>query len=465
MPRNRNRKKQQSKPRQQQPYGPQTKKAAARSKRRRNKRKMIKGQGSYTIGALAAHLARQIPEGTFEAVGGALGSAAGRGLATFTGVGDYVFNDLVHTPSLPTRNSNQGWGISNCEYVTDVYSGGTPFTLTSMALNPADNSTFPWLSRIANLYQKYRFKQLIFEFRSNTSDYAASGPMGNVIFSPVYNVLADQPVTKQQLEAFAHAVSTKPSNSIMCGVECDPRDSNIKWYYTRNPSSAATQFTDMGAFYIATNGLAAAAGLALGELWIHYTIEFDEPILTGVQAMQSYCRATCFNNAAGLCDVTFAGFRAIGNSATWIDAPDTNISATTAAFRNFAYGSGQPTVPYFISIDNNSGLTNGTRFWFSSAGTYLVSFAMSLLTGYTTVTAGSPLYDANITSGTGSASNMEYNRPLGTTSQSGGTWSSVWTIVVKSPNSSVDFTRRPGQIVTGATLPVINESVVRITRL
>jgi hypothetical protein len=421
---------------------------------------------------LAAHLAQQIPKGTFESAGAALGGAAGRGLATFTGVGDYVFNDIVHTPSMPTREQSQKWSISNCEYVTDLFSGGAGFNLSNLSLQPTDATAFPWLSRVAMLYQKYRFKQLIFEFRSNCSDYAASGPLGNVIFSPVYNVLADVPTSKQQLEAFAHAVSTKPSNSIMCGVECDPRDSNVKWYYVRNPSTAATQFTDMGAFYYATNGLAAASGLALGEIWVHYTIEFDEPILAGVSSPQAYARVGVTNNSAGLVDTTFAGMRATGSTVTFIDQQDTTISNNVSQFRSIGITAGLPVgTPYFVNVDNAAALTNGTRLWFAATGTYQVTYYVSLSMGYTTVTLLQPLYTAAVSGGNGSVVAREYVAPTNTAgSLASGVvaFSGSFDVVVTTPNLAVDFTKNAAQVTTGSTGVTIVQSYgcyVRITKL
>jgi len=369
---------------------------------------------------------------------------------------------------MPTREQSQKWSISNCEYVTDLMSGGSGFSLSTMSLQPTDSNSFPWLSRVAMLYQKYRFKQLIFEFRSNCSDYAASGPLGNVIFSPVYNVLADLPVSKQQLEAFSHAVSTKPSNSIMCGVECDPKDSNIKWYYVRNPATAATQFTDMGAFYYATNGLAAASGLALGEIWVHYTIEFDEPILSGNFAAQAYSRVNVTSNTAGLADTTFAGLKATGASVTYIDQQDTLISNGLCQFRTIGYTAGLPiATPYFVSVDNAAALTNGTRLWFSAVGTYLVQYHVSLSTGYTAVTANYPLYSASVASGSGLVSARESVTPGSVAAA--GTFAGSFVVLVTQPNLAVDFIKNASQVTTGGASVVIlaaaGNSFVRITKL
>lgn len=427
---------------------------------------MIKGKGSYSIGALAARVAQMIPKGTFEHLGASMGGAAGRGLANITGVGDYVFNDIVHTPALPTRNQSNEWRISNCEYITDLNaSGGALFALRQFMLNPGDPGSFPWLSRVARLYQKYRFEQLIFEFRSNTSDYAAAGPLGTVIMAPTYNVLADLPQSKQQLEAYSHAVSTKPSNSIMCGVECDPREANIKWYYVRSPYTAPTQFTDPGVMITATSGLPATSGSALGELWVHYTVRFDEPILTTVQAQQAYARIRVTNNASGLASFWFAGVSAVGTTTSGIDVADPNISSDVAAFRENKITTGKPSFSYFTAIDNSS-IANTARWWFSSPGTYLVQYVTNLSTGYTGITTGQGLYTADLASGTtgSSVALLEDNRPQ--TAGDGTTWGGTFTIIATGPDTAVDFKINPLNTgLAGGGSVVISQSILRITRI
>lgn len=433
--------------------------------------KLIKGKGSYTIAALGAKLAQMardnIPKGSFERIGSSLGGAAGRGLASFTGVGDYVFNDIIHTPALPTRNQSNLWRISNCEYITDLKtSGNGSFNLYQFALNPGDPSTFPWLSRIARLYQKFKFEQLIFEFRSNTSDYAASGPLGSVIFAPVYNVLADIPQSKQQLEAYSHAISTKPSNSLMAGVECDPREDNIKWYYVRSPVATPTQFTDPGIMFYATNGLPSTTVVGMGEIWVHYTVKFDEPILTTSQAQQAYTRVKVTSNASGLPAKWLAGVSAVGDTTSGVSAPDDKIPDTVAQFKPLTINAGVPNYPYFASLDNSAPV-NTSRYWFSAAGTYLITYTANLSTKFTAIAAEGPAFKTEF-----------FSAPPGSTITTNGTgqecvalkssqldsYSGSVTLVSTGPNCAVDFTLA----TTYTGTPVIDSTFgawLRITRI
>lgn len=449
----------------------------------------MRGKGMYTVGNMArAAVNSVVPRGSFERAGAYLGGMAGRGLSNFTGVGDYVFNDIVHTPSMPTRKMSNGWRISNCEFVADFKAtGNTDFDAKRYSLNPGDPDSFPWLSRVAQLYQKFKFEQLIFEYRSNTSDYAASGPLGTVIISPVYNVLGDVPETKQQLEAYAHAVSTKPSNSIMCGVECDPREENIKWYYVRKPSDNATQFTDPGYMLFAVSGLPSTTQVTMGEIWVHYTIRFDEPILTIGNTLNGYACVGVNSSTAGLVNGFFAGLRIQNNATLWSNIKDPLISDAVTKFHDLSSGLGAPTVPYFVSVDSTTigsiADGGGSRLWFSEPATYVINYGVRLFTPYTSVTVNQPLYEAVVVGG---AENGAINSPgsfrlyqpgiSGTTSDTGAgrSWSGQFTLVTKRKHVAVDFTRLTTQVVTGPSLPVLHTGLggdnfppawVRIQRL
>lgn len=421
----------------------------------------------YTVGNMArAAINSVVPRGSFERAGAYLGGMAGRGLSNFTGVGDYVFNDIVHTPSMPTRKMSNGWRISNCEFVADFKAtGNTDFNAKRYSLNPGDPDSFPWLSRVAQLYQKFKFEQLIFEYRSNTSDYAASGPLGTVIISPVYNVLGDVPNTKQQLEAYAHAVSTKPSNSIMCGVECDPREENIKWYYVRKPSDNATQFTDPGYMLFAVSGLPSTTQVTMGEIWVHYTIKFDEPILTTGNTLTGYASAGVNNSTAGIINGHFAGMRIVNNATLWYNAKDPNISDDVCKFYDFSTATGPPTVPYFVSVDltpiGSIADGGGSRFWFSEPATYVITYGIRCLTGYTTATVNQPLYEAIVDGGSTngvvnafSANRINPSGVSGTTTDAR-FWAGTFTLVTYKRDVSVVFQRLSTQAVTGPSVPVL----------
>ncbi len=260
--------------------------------------------------------------------------------ARIQGSGDYVTNDIVHSASSATKVANGAprTVFTHSEYVTDVLVPSTPaaFNIQRFTLNPADTATFPWLSRLASLYTKYQFKKLLFEFRTNTSNYSAAGTLGSVILAPQYNVDAQTFTSKQLMEAASHAVSAAPSTSIMMGFECAKKDNVNQWYQVLNESTQLrNNFTDVGAVSVATSGLPGTAGTSLGELWVHYTCELIEPYIsvtdqfnTGASSQVAGYFAGSGNNANGLT----LGFMGMQYSALSVITPSalgpTGVAAT-----------------------------------------------------------------------------------------------------------------------------------------
>jgi len=245
-------------------------------------------------------------------LGGSKGSHAGHALggalSNFTGYGAYSGgapggpgNENVGDGAMPAMvNSGECNIIRHKEYIGDVLSGtgtppvggGTPanqspsiFTITKFQVNPGLSATFPWLSGVAQQYQEYQPRGVIFEFKSTAADatIAQSLGLGALIMASDYNVLNPDFVNKQQMENTEMAGSCKPSQSMMHTIECDGKYNPLDKYYVRDSQIAATdlRFNDICNFYIASQGIPTGtngAAVNIGELWVTYEFAFLKPI-------------------------------------------------------------------------------------------------------------------------------------------------------------------------------------------
>ena len=355
----------------------------------------VKGKGNYAAGmatsmlaselagAVKSELKKRLPPGTFERAGGNMGARLGRGLANITGVGDYVLNDTFTTGKL--KKGMEPQVISNVEYAFDLKSYGTAdFYQARQLCHPSNPYLFPWLAQLATLYTKYRFKQLIFEFRSSSSDYAVGAALGTVIMAPQYNQELDAFTTKQQMEAATHAVSSKPSNSMMCGLECAPKNQNLDWYYVRNDNTEVpTQFTDWAWFNWAVAGSAAPVNATLGEVWVHYTVELSEPVLAS--SVSSYSRGVSHafysvsNTTTGATANTFGLYSS--TPAQRVDGTYAPTALVGGLGRQITWSVGKPSGKYFVGVDTGT----ANRWWFKSPGVYYMRFRILYTTPPTTV--------------------------------------------------------------------------------
>jgi len=362
----------------------------------------IGGSGMYSM---LAPLARMAVQAAMPAAMGKAAQLLRPSSSTIRGSGDYVTNDIVHSSdSLPSKKGNAGvpqTRFTHSEYITDVLVGTTPaaFNATRYTINPADSGTFPWLSRLASLYTKYRFTKLLFEFRSNTSNYSAAGALGTVVLAPQYNPDAQPFPSKQIMEAAAHAVSTAPSNSVLMGFECAKQDAINQWYVILNDNTMArSNFSDLGAFTLATSGLPGTAGTSLGELWVHYTCDLIEPYISVTDSVSTgpLALVSGFIQTAGNAATFSTGSFGLQNSAM---APmSSSYFAATPGNFQLATKTSTSSLPtgssWFICCSGDS----NPQFGFRLAGTYEITLKARISSTPTTTT-GAP-YDLTANTGT-----------------------------------------------------------------
>lgn len=229
------------------------------------------------------------------AVGGRVGRMAGAGLSAISGYGNYnVSSNSLTTVSasmdmVPQFVKNEhSIRVKHREFIRDMLVPDDPsaFNLTDYLINPGNRDLFPWLGQMARQYSQYKIHGMVFAFKTMSSDYAASGPLGTVFMATNYNAL-DRPFnSKVELENTEFAVSTKPSMSLVHAIECDPKVSGFDILYIRDPTYdngeiSDRRFYDYGRFQVGSQGLPGAAGTTLGELWVTYDIELIKPIIGG----------------------------------------------------------------------------------------------------------------------------------------------------------------------------------------
>ncbi len=181
--------------------------------------------------------------------------------------------------------------ISRREYISDVFAPGVTGAATIPAfandvyeLNPGLETTFPWLSQIAQNYEEYSFDQLIFHYRSTITDIGSSttGQCGTVIMVTNYNSAAPEFQDKNAMQAYDGAMSCKTTDAMTHGVECDDRKrAGLDDHYVRSapvPLGQDIKTYDHGKFQLALANLPVAyAGQAIGELWVSYTVKLAKP--------------------------------------------------------------------------------------------------------------------------------------------------------------------------------------------
>jgi len=230
-------------------------------------------------------------------IGGSIGSGLGATLSRWLGSGDYAVRQNSLVTSMKTSGSipmmhKQGQSVivRHKEYITDVIAGtGTPTAFNvfnTYPLNPGMASTFPWLSTIAQQFQEYTARGIVFHYISTSGESVASTntALGSVMCATQYRATAPAFTNKQVMLNEYFSSDGKPSESFCHPIECDPKENPYNVQYVRSgavSSSEDLKTYDLGEFSIATEGV-PSAGVNIGELWVSYEIELRKPIVTGL---------------------------------------------------------------------------------------------------------------------------------------------------------------------------------------
>ncbi|QMW68672.1 capsid protein [Crucivirus-141] len=257
-----------------------------------NARGYISGVGGYKkrTGEKPYYKKYRAPHSTGGDLGSMLGSWLGHGaqhvVQALSGFGDYAVEENSIMPGIGVLsppeviNTPGGFIVRHREYIQDI-NATTAFTLQSFPVQPGLFASFPWLAGLADSFEEYRFRGLVYEFKSLSSDSvlsaSTSSALGSVIMATSYNVNNAVFPSKIAMENYEFANSSKPSCSFMHPVECKKSISfGTGELYLRTgavPSGQDGRLYDLGLFQIATVGMQAASGVA-GELWATYEIEF-----------------------------------------------------------------------------------------------------------------------------------------------------------------------------------------------
>lgn len=237
------------------------------------------------------------------AMGKVVGNAASY-LSKIMGFGTYHINNntLLNNNQIPTfATKGDTTIISNREYLLDVVSS-TAFANQSFLVNPGNATLFPWLSKIAEHYEEFKFHGLIFEFKS-TSGTAVSSTntaMGTVMMAADYDALDAPYNNKRLMENTEFCTTDAPYNSFLHPIECAPGSNVFNKTYVTKATSLSLVPGDPRLYFpcnfqVATAGMQASS--TIGELWVSYQVELSKPSLeNSIDSYDSYANSFAVYN-------------------------------------------------------------------------------------------------------------------------------------------------------------------------
>jgi len=222
-----------------------------------------------------------------------LGSAAGTQLAALAsrwmGFGRYTVsrNSLLRSDAsttIPAMHKNsQTVVVRHKEYIGPIVGSQAFKVQYELPLNPGLFTTFPWLSGVADRYQEYTFKGVVFHYipSSGTAVASTNAALGTVMLQTTYRASDSKPLAKVEMLNEYCASESVPSETFIHPIECDPKENPFNVQYVRSsapPANEPLMSYDLGKTFVATQGQ-QADGFNLGDLWVTYEVELRKPIV------------------------------------------------------------------------------------------------------------------------------------------------------------------------------------------
>jgi hypothetical protein len=191
----------------------------------------------------------------------------------------------------PRINDRSATFIRKSEYVMNL-TPSADFQAYGIKLNPANVLMFPWLSSIANSWEKFRLKKLVFEYKTAQSTLVP----GMVMMAPEYNSEAALPQTKMALLEYAYAKRGPIWENFVMPVPLDTL--TFRDYYNWDSSEITEPLLHTPLMLVWATDAVNTDIDYIGELWVHYELEFMLPQTLPVE-IQAYPFYQCISNFFG----------------------------------------------------------------------------------------------------------------------------------------------------------------------
>jgi len=180
-------------------------------------------------------------------------------------------------PRISTNNTNGRvtTTVKHREFISDI-AASTEYAVTKYSINPGDSRTFPWLSRMAKLFETYKFRDLKFSYEPT----CGSATPGSVNLAIDFDASDDAPPSKIQLMSYHNAKRISPWSATTYVATHQDLSKFAISRYTRastQPPNTDIKTYDVGNFFIAVSGVDGASLPEVGELYVEYTVELYTP--------------------------------------------------------------------------------------------------------------------------------------------------------------------------------------------
>ncbi len=201
-------------------------------------------------------------------------------------------------------------------------------------INPGNSQVFPWLSRVASAYEKYRFENLEFEIipRNPTT---VSGAVSTAIDYDFADEVANSPA---ELMSNQGAVSADVWSPCTMRVDCARMNQDLPWRYVASFPRSGPDVSERlvyGGFLMV--GIAGTTTTVAFDVFVKYTVCLDLPAVHSTSSALSQALPAAQTLAAGVYTgpsilPVVAGVRKVLSGLNGVPALGTVLAAGSPAY-------------------------------------------------------------------------------------------------------------------------------------
>lgn len=176
----------------------------------------------------------------------------------------------MNRPSILNARTAGDIRVVHREYVGEI-GGAVSFEARQHSINPGLISEFPWLSRIAQRYESYRFNYLRYCFETESPTSATGAVIGVIDYDPT----DPAPTDKIQALNYRDAVRSAPWSDFCLQATQEDLHKRQTYFVRSGATSEDLRLFDTGNFFLCVQGQASTA--LVGELYVEYDISLMTP--------------------------------------------------------------------------------------------------------------------------------------------------------------------------------------------
>jgi len=150
--------------------------------------------------------------------------------------------------------------------------GSSDISLYRFRINPADPVTFPWLSTLANAYEKFKLLDFKVVYKAN----CASITEGLVFMYPDYDSNNAPMLTENTIFNSMDTVTSSAWISCNLGIKAN-KFNQTKNYLIRSPYESYTDYLLYDPLNVFFGTVGTGDPNPLGQIWVEYSIELQIP--------------------------------------------------------------------------------------------------------------------------------------------------------------------------------------------